>query len=591
MWSSRLFWKLFFTYAVLNLISAGTFVAVVSRSSERLMFQEVELRLEKAALLVRSNLQDHLGEGRSVDLQQKVCALGQETQIRITLVDMVGMVLADSGRATLEDVARMDNHRRRPELLQAAEDGSGSSERRSATLGKPLKYFALRAGPAENPVGLVRVSSPLDEINAQVWVVQRLIWTVAVLVSISGLVITYWVVARIIQPVSVLTRAARSVTADDYTQHVDIRRRDELGILGSAFNKMNERMARRVTKLRETGERMSTVLEGMVEGVLAVDEARRILFANSAAGNLLGFNRDEVQNAPLSEAVSDKAIHGIVLDQFECPEPQLLEIEVGQTAGQVLGISSTQLPGEPCPGVVLVLHDVTELRRLESLRQEFVANVSHELKTPLSSIKAYAETLREGAVHDPTHNLQFVQRIEEQADRLHQLIQDLLSLARIESGQQTLDIVTVSVAKVANACLAEWATSAGAKSIGLQAVGPSLDLKVKADEDGLRQILDNLVDNAIKYTPNGGSVEVKWQSEDDHVRIDVTDTGIGIALADQSRIFERFFRVDKARSRELGGTGLGLSIVKHLVQSLSGTVTVASSAGKGSRFTVYLPQE
>jgi two-component system phosphate regulon sensor histidine kinase PhoR len=256
-----------------------------------------------------------------------------------------------------------------------------------------------------------------------------------------------------------------------------------------------------------------------------------------------------------------------------------------------VAIQATPLPGDPCPGVVLVMHDTTELRRLESLRQEFVANVSHELKTPLSSIKAYAETLRNGALDDREASVKFIERIEEQADRLHHLILDMLTLTRIESEQEVFEIVAVPVGEVVDACLDNYRPAADTKRIQLVSEPPQPACHVQADAEGLREILDNLVDNALKYTPEDGRVVVRWRTAEDSYSavIEVADTGIGISDEELPRVFERFYRVDKARSRELGGTGLGLAIVKHLAQSFGGGVSVTSCRGQGSTFTVELP--
>ena len=242
----------------------------------------------------------------------------------------------------------------------------------------------------------------------------------------------------------------------------------------------------------------------------------------------------------------------------------------------------------PCEQVC-PLRDVTELRRLESLRRDFVANVSHELKTPLSSIKAYAETLCQGALEDPVNRLHFVQQIEEQAERLHQLILDVLSLARIESGRQAFEIKAVSLATVVQSCIDRHRDNAGAKQITLECEPRRDAVHVRADAEGVRQILDNLIDNAIKYTPERGRVTIRWHVEEPMGVVQVQDSGIGIAAKDEPRIFERFFRVDVARSRELGGTGLGLSIVKHLAQFFGGTVGFRSEPGAGSTFEVRLP--
>jgi two-component system phosphate regulon sensor histidine kinase PhoR len=237
-----------------------------------------------------------------------------------------------------------------------------------------------------------------------------------------------------------------------------------------------------------------------------------------------------------------------------------------------------------------VLYDITELRRLENMRREFVTNVSHELKTPLSSIKAYAETLRLGALHDAEHNLLFVERIEEQAERLHQLILDLLHLARVESGKEAFEIRDVSVTEVVQQRADDYRERAAAKGLDFHLELPAAPATARADRTGLATILDNLVSNAIQYTPEGGSVRVRVQEETGWIELAVEDTGLGIAARDQQRIFERFYRVDKARSRELGGTGLGLAIVKHLAQAFNGQVGLVSELGTGSTFWVRLPR-
>lgn len=238
----------------------------------------------------------------------------------------------------------------------------------------------------------------------------------------------------------------------------------------------------------------------------------------------------------------------------------------------------------------MVLHDITELRRLENLRREFVANVSHELKTPLASITAYAETLRLGAMDDRENNMRFLVRIEDQAERLHQLILDMLQIARVESGEEAFDITQVLIRRRVDGCCARNLEPAQRKQIDLSIEAPEEDLTVLADEDGLDTILDNLIGNAIKYTPEGGRVYVRWRDNNDYVELEVQDTGVGIAPEHQTRVFERFYRVDKARSRELGGTGLGLSIVKHLCQAFGGSVTLKSVEGEGCTFRIRLPK-
>jgi two-component system, OmpR family, phosphate regulon sensor histidine kinase PhoR len=589
MWSSRLFWKLFVSYAVLNLAATVTFVVIVSGWQEDQVVDQVRHRLRASAALVRSDVLELLPAGRSDPLQALVRRLGDEIDTRITLVAMDGMVLADSEHANFADVTAMENHKDRLELVQAATAGHGTSERSSPTLGEPMLYVALRADRDSKPVGFVRTALSMTKIRAQVATIQNLIWIVASSVSLAVVALTYFVAARIVRPISVLTSAAESIAAGDYRRRVFKNTTDELGTLADSFNHMSERLEAREAQLRENRERLATVLEGMVEGVIALDDRERIVLANGAAGRLLSFTPAEAEGRPLLEVVRNHSIHKAQADSQSVEGSRRIEVELGDETNRVLGVNSTFLSGESSTHCILVLQDVTDLRRLESMRQEFVANVSHELKTPLSSIKAYTETLLAGAIDDQQNNTRFVRRIEEQAERLHELILDMLSLARIESGRQAFDITSVNIRRLVESCLLECEAAADSNGIQLTTDEATPDLHVRADEEGVRQILNNLIDNAIKHTPEGGEVAVRLSQEETMVVIEVRDTGLGIAAEHLPRVFERFYRVDKARSRELGGTGLGLSIVKHLTHSFDGTVEVTSQLGKGSTFVVKLP--
>ena len=418
-------------------------------------------------------------------------------------------------------------------------------------------------------------------------------------ICVTGL--SCWIVSHVVRPVATLNDAADALAAGNFGHRVYVPNRDELGQLAGTLNRMSQGMLVRTTQLSQTAARQSTVLGGMVEGVVAVDARQRIVLANEAAGRLFDFRPPTVEGRSLLEVIRNHALHEAVTMVLSTGEPQRFEASRTGPPAMCVDIHVQPLPGEPCPGVVLVIHDTTTLRRLESIRREFVANVSHELKTPLSSIKAYTETLRNGAIRDPETSQRFLERIEEQAERLHRLIMDMLMLARIESDHQAFEIVSFEVSDVVESCLENHRNAADAKHITLlaEANGEATDsrppCRVRADREGLREILDNLLDNAVKYTPEGGRVSVSWgcgngkNAQHPVVRIAVRDSGIGIKPEDQDRIFERFYRVDKARSRELGGTGLGLSIVKHLAQSMNGTVGVESEVGQGSKFTVELP--
>jgi two-component system, OmpR family, phosphate regulon sensor histidine kinase PhoR len=416
-----------------------------------------------------------------------------------------------------------------------------------------------------------------------------LVSALAIVFGLVAIVITYFLVGRMIRPLSDLLECSRAIARGDYTHRVHVLSRDELGMLALAFNHMQQQLASQVSRLEENSERLETVLGSMREGVLAVDNQQRVLFANEASRTMLGIRPGDIVGRPLVEATRVRPVHEAV--EYVLRNNETLESEFESTASRrrIMAMRAARLPGDPTPGAVLVLHDISELRRLENLRHEFVANVSHELKTPLASIKAYAETLRLGAIDDPDHNLEFVGRIEEQGERLHQLIVDLLHIARVESGEEAFEIGPIDVAQVVQRVEPYFRRAAEEKHLTLQIEPPEQRLLVAADDDGLRTIVDNLVTNAIRYTPEGGSVTVRWRREEGQCVIEIEDTGIGIAPEAQTRIFERFYRVDKARSRELGGTGLGLAIVKHLTQAFNGSIGVVSQLKHGSLFRVRLP--
>jgi two-component system, OmpR family, phosphate regulon sensor histidine kinase PhoR len=416
------------------------------------------------------------------------------------------------------------------------------------------------------------------------------VWLTAGVVLAAGAVAMWFCVQRIVAPLSELTKSVRAASASDSGPHLVADNRDEVGVLTGAFDQMQRDLAKRLDQIQQNNQRLETVLSSMAEGVLAIGPDKTILLANDAGRQLLDFATPNPVGRSLLEVTRSRPVHEAAAQAFRAVQPVVIEFDAPGVSRRTLSLRATRLPGEPCPGVMIVLHDMTELRRLENLRRELVANVSHELKTPLSAIKGYAETLRLGAVNDSEHNLHFVRRIEEQADRLHELILDILQIARVESGQESFELADVPMADLIEQCGEQFAELAAAKQIQLVVEPPLPDVAVIADEEGLRTILSNLVDNGLKYTSAGGTVAVRVRADEATVTIEVEDTGIGIAEKDQARIFERFYRVDKARSRELGGTGLGLSIVKHLSLAFGGNVSVESQHGRGSTFRVQLPR-
>ncbi len=401
-------------------------------------------------------------------------------------------------------------------------------------------------------------------------------------------------VRQVVTPVEAVTAAAAHFITNESANTEPSTQTTFPDRLVAAFDAMSLRVTARIAELErwydsldQNNQQLGIVLEAMVEGVIAIDAQERILLANGAAIRMLDLKPTGLTGRPLWEAVRLPKFQELVSHALKSGEQHRIEIEVPRTQS-VLAAVMSRLSDKDNSGAVLVLHDVTDLRRLESLRHEFVSNVSHELKTPLAAISAYAETLLDGALEDASINRSFVGRIGEQADRLHTLILELLELARMESNEQVFELAATDVSSVLVECLDEHQDVAKSKSLRLEMQAPEVAVWGLADEESLRTVADNLLDNAINYTPSGGRIVVRWRREADMIVIEVEDNGVGIAKENQARIFERFFRVDRARSREVGGTGLGLSIVKHLCQMLGGQVQVASQLGKGSTFTVRL---
>lgn len=587
MWRSRNFWWLFGSYGLLIVTALAILGAVVEHRVERYFVRSIEEGLRTKAVLVREAVAGHAESPEQV--QQRIEALRKEIAVRITCLADDGTVIADSERDPRQ--FELENHADRPELRAARAARFGVARgRRSNTLDQEMMYVAHRTG-SDAGVAFVRVALPLDEVDARLAGIRRVTWTTAGITAAAATLLAFLFARRSARPLQELTHGAERIAAGAYGHKVYAIGQDELGTLARAFNHMSNRLAEQFTQLEEDRQQLRAVLSGMVEGVLALDAEQRILFTNDLAGKMLGFEPASAVGRKLWEVIRQRSLQDVVRQALTHAKPHSAELDWKGPGARHLSVHAAPLSGPAGRGAVLVFHDTTELRRLERLRQEFVANVSHELKTPLSVIKACTETLIGGAVDDPEARGTFLQQVAEQAERLHALILDLISLARIESGEEVFEFGAVDVSAAARDCVERHRARAEARGQTLVAIEPEDggDVRAWADDDAVRHIIDNLVDNAVKYTPDGGRISIRWQPDGDHVRLEVIDTGIGIPERDLPRIFERFYRVDKARSRELGGTGLGLSIVKHLVQAMRGTVDAQSQPGQGSTFRVRFP--
>jgi two-component system phosphate regulon sensor histidine kinase PhoR len=581
MWRSRIFWRLFATYSTLQVLGLALVGWLLLQRVERRLLNDIRQGLEMKTVLVRDlvTAPPTAPETRA----DQVRRLAAETHTRITLIAADGTVLADS-EARPE---QMDNHLGRPEVREAEATGTGMSSRFSDTVAEPLMYVARRLD--QGPVRYVRLGLPLAAVTAEVRWLRGAAWTAAVGSLVVTLLLSLALARRLSAPLVELADAAHSVAQGEYGQRVPVASTDEVGNLAAAFNDMSQACAAHIAQMEQDRQQLRAIFRSMVEGVLVIDPEQRIRFFNDAASRLLNLPPGLLTQRKLWEVVRHRQLGEAVERILVADEPYHAELEWHGPDRKFLTVHGSRLPGSRQRGAVLVFHDLTHLRKLERVRQDFFANVSHELKTPLAAISATAETLLDGALRDPEHNVRFLERIRENAERLHRLVQDLLALGRIEAGEAALDVQPIALAHAVEACVARHEARAAAKRLRLEQSPPLEPVTTRADEEALAEILDNLVDNAIKYTPEDGHVTLRWFSQDGRAVLQVEDSGIGIPAKDLARIFERFYRVDKARSRQLGGTGLGLSIVKHLTQALGGSVEAVSVPGSGSTFTVRLP--
>ncbi|MBK8179584.1 MAG: PAS domain-containing protein [Planctomycetes bacterium] len=588
MLNSRLFWKLFGILVALVLATTAISMLMVERRIEADERAGVELALAQRASLLHDMSQDALTRRDFGPLRRRVPELGRECGARLTVIDADGKVLADSE----EDPERMDSHLDRPEIQAALASGVGRAQRYSRTLGTSLIYHALAVRSGTGVVGYVRVSVPLSELEARLDRMRLLVLTGGGVGVLICFVAAWFLAQRLGARLCEMIDLTGAVGRGDYSVSVDPSGSDELGELGRALNGMCRELKTRTDTIVSDRNKFIAILGSMVEGVVAVDRDDRVVHMNEVAGRLLRAAPSESVGKRIWEVTRLVEVSEI-LDQARRTHGETdAEVRLAQANGEArIELRATPLldGAGQVAGAVVVLHDVTELRRLEGMRRDFVANVSHELKTPLTAIRALVETLIEDRDMESPTRERFHVKIRDQTARLSSLVADLLTLARIESQAAPRERRPMDVRAVVRECAASLAPSAQKGGITLAVHAAAEPVVVEADEESLRQIVDNLLDNALKYTPSGGRIEIRALASEREARIEVADTGIGIEPRDLERIFERFYRVDKARSREVGGTGLGLSIVKHLTISLGGGVSVESQVGKGSTFRVTLP--
>ena len=589
---TRFFWRLYASYSAVLLATAVIVYFLVARNLSDSLVASQETSLQNATALLVPRVQARFPQGFAPELQAELEGLKTTTGYRITLIAGDGTVVADSD----EDPARMNDHSTRPEILQAQEAPYGVAERFSYTVRYEMLYVAQRVLDREGGHGFVRVAVPLTEVEERLGRARNAVLLGTGVGLLVALGLGVLVARRITAPIAEMRQVADQLRRGNYQARIRDVPEDEVGVLADTLNLLTAELAERIARMTGEDARLRAMLAGMVEGVVAVDASDRIAFINRAALGLLNIGPGDLEGRGLWEVVRVAGLDELLAGARASGSVERRELfgEGPDKAGErVIEAHASPFAGpegdRDAQGLVIVLHDVSDLRRLERVRRDFVANVSHELKTPLTSIKGFVETLLDGAVDDQEHNRRFLRRIDDNVERLSHLVTDLLSLARIESQAETLQRIPVDWREVVEAVIERARGPAERKGVQLAFEDPGGPLRVMGDAEGLTQVANNLIENAINYTPAPGEVRVRLSRSEHVARLVVADTGVGVPAEDLERIFERFYRVDKARSREMGGTGLGLSIVRNLVNEMEGRVRVSSELGEGSIFTVEIP--
>ncbi len=560
------------------------------RSIERIETSRLTDTLAARANLVALSLQARLeSAATSAELQVAAKELGRRAQARVTVIRPDGTVLADSYAAD-EAIRGIENHATRPEVIQALRTGLGTDIRLSETVGQRMLYLAIPVGTAAAPAGVVRLAMPLTELEAQIRKLEYALGIAFGSAFLVSVVLSILLARGLAGPFGEMVAVARRLADGALGERVRTTSRDEMGVLATTLNRMAEQLEATIREVSDERAQLLAILRSMVEGIMVLDGRGTVLLINPALERMLGIRASEVTGRSYQDALPHPDMKELAAKVLAIRENHRGELAFsGLTFRVDATMAGGRSPNEPC--VVLVFHDITALRRLENVRRDFVANVSHELRTPLTSIKGYVEALLDGAKDDPVESRRFLEIILKQSDRLNLILEDLLQLSQIESGQVVFKRDAVRLEAVVERTLSMIRPLAEKKGHALHVALPSGLPAVRGDEERLVQVLTNLLDNAVKYTPESGTITIEAQRAEPAglVELSVSDTGPGIPEADRPRVFERFYRVDKARSREMGGTGLGLAIVKHIVEGHGGQVWAEGRRPTGSRFVVRLP--
>lgn len=584
--------KIFITYAILLII--GTILTgLLSLSFIKMDYlNNIEKMLITNGNLINTMIQQESNRSKELDYHQLSKKLSKNINARITFINKSGNVIGDSDVDNLLDV---ENHSNRVEIQQALEGSVGKSERISKTVNIDYLYVAIPIVEGKEILGITRLAYPLTEIEKINAILIRSIIVSVFIGLIVAIPLGFRYLNHITKPIKEITVKIKKIADGNFKERVYIDSSDEIRILADTFNFMSDTVDRNMTELRDFNTKIQSILSSMEEGLIAVDNEGSILLANKSANVLFDFEIDDVIGRKPWDVISDILLKDILKDIVDKRDSRSFEVVLND-GKKIIKMYSEIITHENDPnrriGMLILGMDVTEIRKLEIMRTDFVANVSHELKTPLTSISGFVETLRSGGVDDENTRNRFLDIISIEADRLSRLIEDLLTLSHIEgSDMGSSSITDINVDNIIDDVIGMLNELAKKKNIRLSYNNEVRLPILTGNGDWFKQLMVNLIDNAIKYTQVGGKVRVEseYSGMNKEIVISITDNGIGIPEEDIPRLFERFYRVDKARSRKVGGTGLGLAICKHIVLSFNGSIAIESKEGFGSTFIIRLP--
>jgi len=582
--------KLILSYVLVILVSFGFIAFFLDKNLEGNSLHNIQSSLVTQARLIENQITaENLKEEDLTSLGILVKNLGSKTTCRVTVINKRGVVLADSEQSK-QDILGMENHINRPEVKIALAGDTGIDTRYSPTLRIDMLYVALPLKYKNEISGVLRLALPLESVQKTLFAIRKIIIIGFVFALILAFVLGSVVAGNTIGLINRMIQVSRRFSDGDFSRRIIQSPKDEIGELANTLNRMAQDIEDKIKEIETQNQKLAAIFNSMIEGVIVVDKKGRIISINPTIETIFGVSKKDAEGKIFLEAIRNNDIPEVINAVLIKGQGASAELTLMYPVSRIFEINATPIfDNNEVAGCLVVIHDITEIRRLETIRSDFIANVSHELKTPLTSIKGFIETLLEGALDDKENNRNFLVIIQEHAERLNSLVKDLLSLSHLESKEIVLDREDINLRQQTERVILAFKSQLNKKNVEVKDELP-VNLSIKADKNRIEQVLTNLIDNAIKFNKEKGFVKIYSQDVNGKIKIVVEDSGIGIPKKDITRIFERFYRVDKARSRELGGTGLGLSIVKHIIELHNGSVGVESTEGFGSKFWLILPR-